>query len=64
MNLLTMNKVNHSIGEMETLQQGHWDAVVMADYCWYLKRNVPSAFHYDAQKSLILLIKLHYSNYS
>ena len=27
--------------EMETRCQGRWDAVMMADYCWNLKRDLP-----------------------
>ena len=31
--------------EMETRYQGLWDAVMMADYCWNLKRVLPAAEH-------------------
>ena len=31
--------------EMETRYQGHWDAAMMADYCWTLKRDISSAEH-------------------
>ena len=31
--------------EMETRYQGYWDAVMMADYCWNLKRDLPAAEH-------------------
>lgn len=30
---------------MKTLYQGRWDAVMMADYCWRLMRDIPSAEH-------------------
>ena len=31
--------------EIETRYQGRWDAVMMADYCWNLKRDLPAAEH-------------------
>ena len=31
--------------ELETRYQGRWDAVIMADYCWNLKRDLPAAEH-------------------
>ncbi|ESO01734.1 hypothetical protein HELRODRAFT_174719 [Helobdella robusta] len=31
--------------EMETRYQGRWNAVMMADYCWTLKRDIPDAEH-------------------
>ena len=30
---------------METRYQGRWDAAMMADYCWTLKRDIPYASH-------------------
>ena len=36
--------------EMETRYQGHWDAVMMADYCWNLKRNLPATEHSRSSK--------------
>ena len=38
-------RFHQDIKEMETRYQGRWDAAVMADYCWTLKRNIPSAEH-------------------
>ena len=31
--------------EMETRYQGRWDAVMMADYCWNLKSDLPATEH-------------------
>ena len=31
--------------QMETRYQGRWDAAMMTDYCWTLKRDIPSAEH-------------------
>ena len=31
--------------EMETRYQGRWNAVMMADYGWNLKRDLPAAEH-------------------
>ena len=36
---------HQDIKEMETRYQGRWDAAMMADYCWTLKRDIPSAVH-------------------
>ena len=36
--------------EMETRYQGRWDAVMMADYCWNLKRDLPVAQHSRSSK--------------
>ena len=36
--------------EMETRYQGRWDAVIMADYCWNLKRDFPAAKHSRSSK--------------
>ena len=36
--------------EMETRYQGRWDAVMMADYCWNLKRDLPAAEHSRSSK--------------
>ena len=36
--------------EMETRYQGHWDAVMMADYSWNLKRDLPIDEHSRSSK--------------
>jgi len=36
-------RFHQDIKEMETRYQGRWDAVMMADYCWTLKRDIPAA---------------------
>ena len=36
--------------EMETRYQGRWDAVMMADYCWNLKRDLSAAEHSRSSK--------------
>ena len=38
-------RFHQDIKEMETRYQGRWDAAIMADYCWTLKRDIPSAVH-------------------
>ena len=38
-------RFHQDIKEMETRYQGRWDAAMMADYCWTLKRDIPSAVH-------------------
>lgn len=38
-------RFHQDIKAMETGYQGCWDAVMMADYCWTLKRDMPSAKH-------------------
>ena len=36
-------RFHQNLKEMETMYQGRWDAVMMADYCWNLKRDLPAA---------------------
>ena len=36
-------RFHQDIKEMETKYQGCWDAAMMADCCWTLKRDIPSA---------------------
>ena len=36
-------RFHQDIKEIETRYQGCWDAAMMADYCWTLKRDIPSA---------------------
>ena len=43
-------RFHQDIKDMETRCQGSWDAVMMADYCWTLKRYVPSAEHTSMSK--------------
>ena len=38
-------RFHQDIKEMETRYQGRWDAAMMADYCWTLKRDILSAVH-------------------
>ena len=33
------------IQEVETRYQGRWDARIMGDYCWSIKRDKPDAIH-------------------
>ena len=35
----------HDIKEMESRYQGRWDARMMTDYCWSIKRDNPKANH-------------------
>ena len=38
-------RFHHDLKEMETRYQGRWDAVMMADYCWNLKRDLSATEH-------------------
>lgn len=38
-------RFHQDIKEMETRYQGCWDAVMRADYCWTLKKDIPAAEH-------------------
>ena len=38
-------RFHQDLKEMETKYQGHWDAVIMGDYSWNLKRDLPAAEH-------------------
>ncbi|XP_027233923.2 uncharacterized protein [Penaeus vannamei] len=38
-------RFHQEMEEMESMYQGRWDAVMMADYCWTLKRDTPVAKH-------------------
>ena len=35
-------RFHQDIKEMESRYQGRWDAVMMADYCWTLRRDLPT----------------------
>ena len=41
---------HQDLKEMETRYQGRWDAVMMANYCWNLKRDLPAAEHSRSSK--------------
>lgn len=43
-------RFHQDMKEMETRYQGRWDAVMMADYCWNLKRDLPAAEHSRSSK--------------
>ncbi|CAM1301858.1 Uncharacterised protein r2_g1166 [Pycnogonum litorale] len=43
-------RFHQDIKEMETRYQGRWDAVMMADYCWTLKRDISTAEHSRSSK--------------
>ncbi len=38
-------RFHQDIKEMETRYQGRWDAMMMADYCWYFKQDTTVAQH-------------------
>lgn len=38
-------RFHQEMKEMENRYQGRWDAVMMADYCWNLTRDIPAAGH-------------------
>ena len=41
---------HQEIKEMEIRYQGRWDAVMMADYCWNLHRDIPAGVHSRPQR--------------
>ena len=43
-------RFHQDLKEMETRYKGHWDAVMMADNCWNLKRDLPAAEHSRSSK--------------
>ena len=43
-------RFHQDLKEMETRYQTRWDAVMMADYCWNLKRDLPAAEHSRCSK--------------
>ena len=43
-------RFHQDLKEMETRYQGRWDAVMMADNCWNLKRDLPAAEHSRSSK--------------
>ena len=43
-------RFHQDLREMENRYQGRWDEVMMADYCWCLKRDVSTVEH--ARKKL------------
>ena len=54
-NLGSMNdeqgeRFHQDLKEMETRYQGHRSAVMMADYCWNLKRDLPAVEHFRSLK--------------
>ena len=44
------DRFHQDMKEMETRYQGRWDAVMIADYCWTLKRDIPTAEHSSSSK--------------
>ncbi|KAK5650493.1 hypothetical protein RI129_001522 [Pyrocoelia pectoralis] len=38
-------RFHQEMKEIENRYQGRWDAVMMADYCWNLTRDIPAAGH-------------------
>ena len=43
-------RFHQDLKEMETRYQGRWDAVMIADYCWNLKRDLSAAEHSRSSK--------------
>ena len=39
------DRFHQDIKEMETRYQGRWDIVMIADYCWTLRRYIPAGEH-------------------
>ena len=48
-------RFHQDIKEMETRYQRRWDAAMMADYCWTMKRDIPSAEHSRMSKKRKLI---------
>ena len=40
-------RFHHNMKQMETRYNERWDAVLMADYCWTLKRDVSTGIQYS-----------------
>ena len=43
-------RFHQDLKEMKTKYQGRWDAVMMADYCWNLKSDLPASEHSRSSK--------------
>ena len=43
-------RFHQDLKKMETRYQGRWEAVMMADYCWNLKRDLSAAEHSRSSK--------------
>ena len=43
-------RFHQDLKEMETRYQGRWNTVMMADYCWNLKKDFPAAEHSRSSK--------------
>ena len=43
-------RFHQDLKEMDTRYQVRWDAVMMVDYCWNLKRDLPAAEHSRSSK--------------
>ena len=43
-------RFHQDLKDIETRYQGHWDAVMMADNCWNLMRDLPDAEHSRSSK--------------
>ena len=46
-------RFHQDLKEIETTYQGRWDAVMMADYCWNLKRDLSAAEHSRSLKKQV-----------
>ena len=65
-------RLHQDLKEMETRYQGRWDVVVMADYCWNRKRDLPAAEHSRSLNNgeatcnlrVLTFINAHHSVYS
>jgi hypothetical protein len=45
-------RFHQDLKEMKTIYKGGWDAAMMADYCWTLKRDAPAANFSRSSKKL------------
>ena len=50
-------KFHQAMKEMEARYQGRWGTVILADYCWTLKRDIPAADHSRRSKRSCILFK-------
>ena len=41
---------HQGINDLEVCYQGRWDAIMLADYCWSIKRDNAGALHQKIRK--------------
>ena len=58
-------RFHQDIKVMEERYQGRWDCIIMADYCWTLKRDHPDAVYARKSEEMLFELILHpsFQNY-